>query len=126
VYIKGKMDITEKNSRGKNLLSIPFKRSNDRIARVIAPTTDEPMQVFLIEGGWKYDQPYYHVITEYGDYEESDYKFMSADEVARYLGVSTAEIYETRSFVVTPEFANSLPNDGDLGKRIRQKTISPF
>jgi hypothetical protein len=121
------MKVTEKTSAGETFyVSIPFQRTDDRVVRVIAPKNEEPIQVFLIESGWNYGYPTYHVIIEYGDFEQTDYKFMSADEVSKFLGVSVDEIHQTRSFVLTPEYANRYPNDGELGKRVRQETISPF
>jgi hypothetical protein len=121
------MKITETYSSGKTFsTSIPFGRGKDKPAAVLVPITDEPIQVFLIKSGWTGGTPTYHVIIEYGDYEQSDYKFMNADEIAKYFGVDVNLIYETRSFAVTPEYVHAIPNDGELGKRVRQETISPF
>ena len=120
------MNYTEHKSAGITHMSVPMKRSADRSVIVVSPTDETPIQVFLVKSGWNHGYPTYHVITEYGDYEQSDYKFMSAQEAAEYLGVPLDDIHETRSFILTREYVQSLPNDGELGKKVRQETISPF
>ena len=51
---------------------------------------------------------------------------MTAPQIANHFGVDINLVYETRSFTVTPEYVQSIPNDGELGKKVRQETIAPF
>ncbi len=121
------MKITETYSRGESFsTSIPFGRGKDKTVAVLVPITDEPIQVFLIKSGWTSGIPTYHVIIEYGDLEQTDYKFMTAPQIASHFGVDINLVYETHSFTVTPEYVQSIPNDGELGKKVRQETIAPF
>ena len=83
------MKITEKYSSG-NTIQIPleFVRSTDRQAISLHPKQEEPIAVFLIKSGWNHGYPTYHVITEYGDMEQSDYEFMSLDRVCNRFGIT--------------------------------------
>jgi len=86
------MKITEKYSSGK-VVQIPldFVRSADRQVISLHPKQEEPKDpivVYLIKSGWNHGYPTYHVITEYGDMEQSDYEFMSLDRVCNRFGIT--------------------------------------
>ena len=88
------MKITEKYSTG-DVIQIPleFVRSTDRQVISLRPKQEEPIAVYLVKSGWNHGYPTYHVITEYGDMEQSDYEFMSLDRVCNRFGI-TPEVIE--------------------------------
>jgi len=116
------MLLTGKDSEG-NILTIPldFERGAGKIAQALVPTVDEPICVYYFPGGWQYGYPTFHVIIEYGDMEQSDYKFLSLEEMCKLFGVSEETIMSKRSILVDQTIIKDNPNDGDLGRTVRDK-----
>jgi hypothetical protein len=48
---------------------------------------EEPIAVYYFQSGWNYGYPTYRVIMEFGDFEESDYLFLSEQEFVENFGV---------------------------------------
>lgn len=87
------MKVTEKSQNGFSRFSIPFKRGVSHTAKTFCPVADdEPINVFYVRSGWEYGYPTFHVIVEYGDFEQTDYRFMSAAQLAEWLGVGIEEV----------------------------------
>jgi len=90
------MKITEKRANGDTThIPLDFVRSADRQAIMLHPVQDEPISVTLVKSGWNHGYPTYHVITEYGDMEQTDYEFMSLDRVCNRFGITPDEIEKT-------------------------------
>ena len=50
------------------------------------PTNEEPIQIFIIKSGWSKPQ-LYHVIIEYGDYETTDHRLLTLEQINEIYGV---------------------------------------
>jgi hypothetical protein len=69
-------------------LSIPLKKENPRVKlNMLAPENEEPIAVYYFETGWNYGYSTYHVIIEYGDFEQTDYLFLSHQQFVKKFGV---------------------------------------
>lgn len=102
-------------------MPIVFERGKGIIANSLSPTIDEPLAVYYFRSGWQYGYPMYHVITEYGDMEQTDYKHMTEEEVCEKFGVTPEILNEKTDIKVTQETLNDYPNDQDLGRLIRKQ-----
>jgi hypothetical protein len=79
------MNVTE-NLPGKNL-GFDWKLSeNTQTAQILMPTNEEPIQIFIIKSGWSKPQ-LYHVIIEYGDYETTDHRLLTLEQINEIYGV---------------------------------------
>ena len=56
--------------------------------RLVHPDTDEPVTVRFIKTGWIDAPKTYHVITEWGAYDESDYQRMTDWEIEQKYGIT--------------------------------------
>lgn len=72
---------------------------------------DEPIQFHIIKSGWGNPQMF-HVLFEFGDYEQTDYHFMSKEQIKERFDIEFNEI----DFVET---VKEFSNDMELGKKIR-------
>lgn len=72
-------------------IAILFQRGKDKTIKTIHPVGDEPIQVFVIPSGWVGAEPEYHVITEYGDFEHTDYAYMTESQLLNRFGLSPEE-----------------------------------
>lgn len=108
-----------------NILGVPlkFERGTGKIAQSLAPTTDEPICVYYFQSGWGGACPTFHVIIEYGDIEQIDYKFLALDEICELLGVSEETIMSKNSIIISQNDIKENPNDGDLGRFVRSKSV---
>ncbi len=71
---------------------LPLKKATPSIElKMLAPTNEEPIAVYYFETGWNYGYPTYHVIIEYGDFEQTDNLFMSHKEFVEKFGVDPLE-----------------------------------
>jgi hypothetical protein len=50
--------------------------------------SEEPIRVLILESGWKTSPAMYHVLEEHGDREQTDYHFLSADQISTRYGVN--------------------------------------
>jgi hypothetical protein len=83
---------------------------------------DEPIAVRILESGWR---NMYHVITEYGDYEESVYSHLSKEELLEKYPIFQKILDQMfQDIVVTETVIKSIPNDATLGKHVRKESIS--
>ena len=56
--------------------------------RLVHPDNEEPVTVRFIKTGWIDTPKTYHVITEWGAYDESDYQRMTDWEIERKYGIT--------------------------------------
>lgn len=56
--------------------------------RLVHPDNEEPVTVRFIKTGWIDTPKTYHVITEWGAYDESDYKRMTDWEIEQKYGIT--------------------------------------
>ena len=83
------MNVTE-NLPGKNL-GFDWKLSeNTQTAQILMPTNAEPIQIFIIKSGWSKPQ-LYHVIIEYGDYETTDHRLLTLEQINEIYGVQLTD-----------------------------------
>jgi hypothetical protein len=72
---------------------------------------DEPIQIHIIKSGWSKPQMF-HVLVEFGDIEQTDYHFMTKEQIKERWDLEFNEV----------DFVNIIkesPNDMELGKKIR-------
>jgi hypothetical protein len=91
------------------------------LAWTLYPTDEEPISVRILESGWN---NMYHVLTEYGAYEETSYSHLDKDQLLERFP-EFKQILENlfSDVVITGESVQELPNDSDLGKFVRSKSI---
>jgi len=95
------------------------------VSWTLAPIDEEPMAVRILESGWKdHGEPMFHVLTEWGAYEETSYSHLNftqlCDTHPEFRG-----IYENtfQDIVVEGDLVKTVPNDKDLGTLVRQLSI---
>lgn len=116
------MIITGKDHEDNTLVwPLELERGRGVIAKSLHPVTEDPISIYYFPGGWNYGYPTFHVIIEYGDTEQTDYKFLSLSEMSKMFGCSEEEIMKDYSHMVYREEIKKHSNDQDLGKAIRTK-----
>ena len=72
---------------------IPLEKGDSRVdLKMLTPKDpDEPIAVYYFETGWNYGYPTYHVIIEYGDFEQTEYFFLSLEEFIQKFGVEPVD-----------------------------------
>ena len=76
-----------------------------------ATINDEPIQMHIIKSGWG-NPEMFHVLVEFGDMEQTDYHFMSREQIKERFDIEFNEV----------DFVNLIKetsNDMELGKKIR-------
>jgi len=122
MYINQNQVIMEKQENPEtDQMPIVFERGKGIIANSLSPTIDEPLAVYYFRSGWQYGHPTYHVITEYGDMEQTDYQHMSEEELCKRFGITPEILNEKTDIKVTQETLKDYPNDQDLGRLIRKQ-----
>ena len=67
----------------------------------------------------------YHVLTEYGDYEETSYSHLNESQLLdRHPEFSTILESTFKDLIVSSQEVLDHPNDLELGKMIRKRSIS--
>lgn len=102
-------------------MGLEFEEGQGERVRSIYPTNEEPISVRFLKGGWNYGYPTYHVIIEYGDFEQTDYRFMSADEIKKSFGFDITEESKPHSVLITREEIRENPNYYTLGALVSNK-----
>jgi len=85
------------------------------------PTDGEPISVRILESGW---HNMYHVLTEYGAYEETSYSHLDKEQLLERFPEFN-QILENYfpDVVISGESVKEFSNDADLGKFVRAKSI---
>jgi hypothetical protein len=115
-----------KKTSGPIRMGLEFQEGQGERIRSIYPTNEEPISVRFVKGGWEYGYPAYHVIIEYGDFEQTDYRFMSADEIKESFGFDITAEDKPHSVLVTRDEIKENPNYYSLGELVQTKAnLSP-
>ena len=72
---------------------------------------EEPIGITIVNSGW---QGMYHVIIEFGEYDDFKHKLMDLHDIEKEYGLKIEDID-------MKEFSYRYPNDHDLGRAIRNK-----
>lgn len=104
--------------------NIELEPGKTSLAWTLAPTDGEPISIRIIESGWQdHGKPMYHVLSEYGAYEETSYSHLSHQQLLEtypeFQQILDARFKDT---VVTGDFVSRLVNDTDLGKFVRRES----
>jgi hypothetical protein len=102
-------------------MGLEFQEGQGERIRSIYPTSEEPISVRFVKGGWEYGYPAYHVIIEYGDYEKTDYRFMSANEIKESFGFDIMTEDKPHAVLVTRTEIKENPNYYTLGDLVQKK-----
>jgi hypothetical protein len=79
---------------------------------------NEPIAVRILRAGWTKPQTY-HVLIEFGDTEDTEYKgLFNAEQIKEKYGIEV-----TKEDFNLNEKAKTIPNDQVLGKEIRRITM---
>lgn len=114
------MQIQEKTS-GPIRMGLEFEEGQGERIRSIYPTNEEPISIRFVKGGWEYGYPTYHVIIEYGDFEQTDYRFMSADEIKESFGFDITQEDKPHAVLITRDEIKDNPNHYSLGALVSKK-----
>ena len=113
--------ITEKE------FNIPIVLSNtDPCWTFIDKSGEEPLAIKIVKSGWRdQGEDMYHVLTEWGDFEETSYSHLSLSQLLdMHPEFSTTFDSKFKDTVVTSSELRETPNDAELGKKIRMKSLS--
>jgi hypothetical protein len=100
-------------------IPLEFIEGPGEIARTLHHVQDEPISIKMIESGWNYGYPTYHVIIEYGDMEQTDYHFMSADDIKKSFGVDMLARKNPNAILIAEKEILERGNDDVLGQYVR-------
>jgi len=84
----------------------------------------EPIAVRILESGWR-DQgkPMYHILTEFGDYEETSYSHATQEQLLDLFPDFQKILDEAhKDVVISGLVISSLPDDAVLGKHVRKES----
>lgn len=104
----------------KESSKIEFRETKHQVSRTFCPINGDPIAIKAIRSGWNYGHPTYHVITEWGDMENSDYQFLSHKELEEKLGMNIDT--EERS---SPGTETQMSLISDLLKESDSHNLSP-
>lgn len=110
------MKIKEIYKDGENHYKLEFKEITSKGTRIFYPLTEDPICIKIIPSGWDYGYSTYHVIIEYGDMENSDYHFLSSDQIKEKYGIDLSLENEEESSEITPSETAQIDLMGDLIK----------
>lgn len=85
------MKVKETSKCGSKDYTIEFKEYKGGKSRNFSATNGDPIAIKVVPTGWDYGYPTYHVITEWGEYEDTQYQFLSESELEEKLGISLKE-----------------------------------
>jgi hypothetical protein len=107
--------------------NIPIVLSNtDPCWTFIDESREEPFAIKIVRSGWKdQGEDMYHVLTEWGDFEETSYSHLNLSQLLdRHPEFSAVLDTKFKDVVVTTKDLRETPNDAELGKKIRIKSLS--
>jgi hypothetical protein len=115
------LDTHQKGTSGPIKMGLEFEEGRGERIRLIYPTNEEPISIRFVKSGWEYGYPSYHVIIEYGDFNQTDYRFMSADEIKESFGFDITFEDKPHAVLVTRDEIKENPNCYLLGELVQQK-----
>lgn len=102
-------------------IPVEFVEGLNCLTRTLHPVDlNEPIAVHLVKSGWNFGYPTYHVIVEYGDFEQSDNYFMSAETIKKTFGIDVTVEESAKSLLIPTDLIKSNHNDADLGREVRK------
>jgi hypothetical protein len=105
--------------------NIPFRKGISQISHTLVPESEEPMSVHIMKSGWSDNGPLYHILVEYGDFMQTDYKFGNFEYVCEmfpeFREISKAKF---KDVIITSEEIHHISNENELGKLVRSKSLS--
>jgi len=105
-------------------IQIPLEKGRSVVCHTLVPTTEEPIGIKIIEAGWYDGGPTFHIITEYGDFYQSDYDFGNLNYVLeKYPEFKSIWEEKFPDVVVSSKELINIPNDQELGKWARKQTV---
>jgi hypothetical protein len=78
--------------------------------------TGEPIGIHIIKSGWRFPDMY-HVLIEYGDFEQTDYQLLTREQIEGKYNLILGEDLDFTKII------KENPNDMELGKIIRSEHI---
>jgi len=107
-------------------LTIEFEKGISQVAWTLCPTNEEPFSVKILKSGWQdHGLPMYHVLTEWGSYEETSYSHLNQEQLfERYPEFKAILDNHFQDIIVSAEEFQSMPNDGEIGRYIRRNSVS--
>lgn len=83
----------------------------------------EPFAIRILKSGWKdHGETMYHVLTEWGAYEETTYSHLSESQLLeRYPDFN--KVLKSTDLILSSSDIINCPNDLELGKKIRKLLI---
>jgi hypothetical protein len=107
--------------------NIPMRKSNSEVVWSLSPSEgEEPITVKILKSGWKdQGEEMYHVLTEYGAYEETSYSHLNKSQLLK-IHPEFFKIIEDnfQDIVVESSDFYNMPNDQTIGRFIRNKSIN--
>jgi len=125
------MNVTETTnhqdgSKSTREIHIPFQKGRSHAAFSLVPETGDPISVIIVRAGWTDGGPTFHILTEYGDMMQTDYDLCTLNQVyEKYPEFQSVWESSFQDIIVSKEDILTNPNDQELGKTIRLRSI-PF
>lgn len=87
----------------------------------IDESQEEPFAIKIIKSGWMdHGEEMYHVLTEWGDFEETSYSHLNLSQLLDRHPEFSEIVKELNSYIVLkPSDLRETPNDAELGRKIR-------
>ena len=106
--------------------NIELKPGKTNLVWTLAPIDGEPISIRILKSGWvDHGQPMYHVLTEYGPYEETSYSHLTHEQLLdRYPEFSQILNMRYPDIAISGDTISRAVNDADLGKVIRSKSLN--
>jgi hypothetical protein len=106
---------------------IEMAKGKSQVAWTLYPKNGEETFIAkILTSGWKdHGQPMYHVLTEWGEYEETSYSHLNEEQLLERFPEFEATLKDHfQDIVVTAEEFYKIPNDGEIGRHIRRKSLT--
>lgn len=107
-----------------------MEKGRTDVCWTLSPTNDEPLAIRIVESGWfDHGEPMYHVLSEWGAYEETSYSHLSLSQLLE-RHPEFKNIYNSafQDVAVEGETVKAISNDRELGAFVRQsssKLVTP-
>ena len=95
---------------------LDLEKNKPCVSQCFSPSNEEPIAIRIIPSGWS---TYYHVLIEYGDFEQVDHFLLTAEQLMERYDIDIASL-EKEEVIINAEDIKSHANDTDLGIHIRK------
>jgi hypothetical protein len=96
-------------------------KKTQNVTHIFPHGDSEPFKVIIIKSGWR---GMYHVISEWGDSEETIHKLMDSNQIIDFYRLDIIDLPSGENYCLTKEEILNHPNDSDLGEFVRKKIYS--